>query len=125
MFIGPLGLSPRSSSKLSTVNQRSCDGCFWKAGRTDYYDYERTSTPAGISPNGNSFQTALLEPIRVSIVQLPSLRSGRLKYDPSLPRHSRSQPGILVCLLVQISQQHGCLCGKILWFLRSPGYELE
>ncbi|CAP79371.1 hypothetical protein PCH_Pc17g00840 [Penicillium rubens Wisconsin 54-1255] len=33
-----------------------------------------------------------------------------LKYDPSLPRHSRSQPGILDCLLVQISQQHGCLC---------------
>ncbi|CAG8907173.1 unnamed protein product [Penicillium nalgiovense] len=32
-----------------------------------------------------------------------------LKYDPSLPRHSRSQPGILDCLLVQISQQHGCL----------------
>ncbi|CDM32750.1 unnamed protein product [Penicillium roqueforti FM164] len=27
-----------------------------------------------------------------------------LKYDLSLPRHSRSQPGILDCLLVQISQ---------------------
>jgi hypothetical protein len=68
MFMGPLGLAPRSWSKLSTVNQRSCDGCFWKHGRIVYYDYERTNTPAGISPNGNSFQTALLEPNRVSIV---------------------------------------------------------
>ncbi|CAG8145341.1 unnamed protein product [Penicillium nalgiovense] len=65
MFMGPLGLAPRSSSKLSTVNQRSCDGCFWEDGRTVYYDYERTSAPAGISPNRNSFQTALLEPNRV------------------------------------------------------------
>jgi hypothetical protein len=32
------------------------------------YDYERTSTPAGLSPNGNSFQMALLEPNRVSTV---------------------------------------------------------
>lgn len=67
MFMGPLGLAPRSWSKLSTVNQRSCDDCFWKHGRIVYYDYERTSAPAGISPNGNSFQTALLEPNRVSI----------------------------------------------------------
>ncbi|CAG8906575.1 unnamed protein product [Penicillium nalgiovense] len=65
MFMGPLGLAPRSWSKFSTVNQRSCDGCFWKDGRIVYY--ERTSTPAGISPNGNSFQTALLEPNRVTI----------------------------------------------------------
>ncbi|CAP79525.1 hypothetical protein PCH_Pc23g00310 [Penicillium rubens Wisconsin 54-1255] len=36
-------------------------------GRSVYYDYERTSTPAGISPNGNSFQMALLEPNRASI----------------------------------------------------------
>ncbi|CAG8213191.1 unnamed protein product [Penicillium nalgiovense] len=67
MFIGPLGLSPRSSSKFPTANQRLCGGCFWKHGRIVYYDYERTSTPAGISPNGNSFQTALLELNRVSI----------------------------------------------------------
>jgi hypothetical protein len=33
-----------------------------------YYDYERTSTPAGILPSGNSFQMALLEPNRVSTV---------------------------------------------------------
>ncbi|CAG8247604.1 unnamed protein product, partial [Penicillium nalgiovense] len=95
----PLGLFPRSSSKLSTVNQRPCGGCFWKHGRIVFYDYERTSTPAGVSPDGNSFQTALLEPNRVSIgvqpcslisrtwlialtwdttsqKQLPSLRSG-------------------------------------------------
>ncbi|CAG8035121.1 unnamed protein product [Penicillium nalgiovense] len=47
-----------------------------------------------------------------------------LKYDPSLPRHSRSQPGILDCLLVQISQQHGCLFGSYfdscaLWDIRA------
>ena len=64
--MGPLGLVPRSRSKISTVNQRSCDGCFWEVGRSVYYDYERTSTPAGISPNENSFQMALLEPNRVS-----------------------------------------------------------
>ncbi|CAG8016700.1 unnamed protein product [Penicillium salamii] len=145
MFMGPLGLAPRSWSKLSTVNQRSCDGCFWKHGRIVYYDYERTSTPAGISPNGNSFQTALLEPNRVSIgfqpcslisrtwlialtwdttsqkaIAVTSIRDW-LKYDPSLPRHSRSQPGILDCLLVQISQQHGCLCGKITLILALSG----
>jgi hypothetical protein len=35
-------------------------------------------------------------------------------WDLSLPRHSRrSRSGILDCLLVQSSQQHGCLCGKI------------
>jgi hypothetical protein len=68
MFMGPLGLALRSWSKFSTVNQRSCDGCFWKHGRSVYYDYERTSTPAGISPNGNTVQTALLEPNRVSTV---------------------------------------------------------
>ncbi|CAG8168580.1 unnamed protein product [Penicillium nalgiovense] len=67
MVLGPLGLAPRSRSKISTVNQRSCDGRFWKDGRSVYYDYERTSTPAGISPNGNSFQMALLEANRASI----------------------------------------------------------
>ena len=65
MVLGPLGLAPRSRSKISIVDQRSCDGCFWKDGRSVYYDYERTSTPAGISPNENSFQMALLEPNRV------------------------------------------------------------
>ena len=44
-----------------------------------------------------------------------------LKYDPSLPRHSRSQSGILDCLLVQSSQQHGCLCGKITLILALSG----
>ncbi|CAG8252983.1 unnamed protein product [Penicillium nalgiovense] len=114
-------------------------------GRIVFYDYERTSTPAGISPNGNSFQTALLEPNRVTIGFQPCSLIGRtwlialtwdttsqkaiavtsirdwLKYDPSLPRHSRSQPGILDCLLVQISQQHGCLCGKITLILALSG----
>ena len=132
MFIGPLGLSPRSSSKLSTVNQRSCGGCFWKHGRIVYYDYERTSTPAGISPNGNSFQTALLEPNRVSIGFQPCSLISRtwlialtldttsqkafavtsirdwLKYDPSLPRHSRSIVGanrvfLIACLSKSLS----------------------
>ncbi|CAG8904321.1 unnamed protein product [Penicillium nalgiovense] len=79
----------------------------------------------GISPNGYSFQTTLLEPNRVSIGSQPCSLISRtwlialtwdtasqkaiavtsirdwLKYDPSLPRHSRSQPGILDCLLVQ------------------------
>jgi hypothetical protein len=68
VVVEPLGLVPRSWSKISTVNQCSCDGCFWKDGRSVYYDYERTSTPAGISPNGNSFPMALLEPNRVSTV---------------------------------------------------------
>ncbi|CDM32563.1 hypothetical protein PROQFM164_S02g002714 [Penicillium roqueforti FM164] len=86
----------RSSSKLSTVNQRSCDGCFWKAGQTDYYDYERTSTPAGISPNGNSFQTDTTSQKAIAVTSIQDW----LKYNPSLPRHSRSQPGILDCLLV-------------------------
>jgi hypothetical protein len=31
------GLAPRSQSKISTINQRSCDGCFWKDGRSVYY----------------------------------------------------------------------------------------
>jgi hypothetical protein len=62
MAVGPLELALRSWSKFSTVNQRSCDGCFWKDGRGIYYDYERTSTPARISPHGNSFQVALLDP---------------------------------------------------------------
>ncbi|CAG8158434.1 unnamed protein product [Penicillium nalgiovense] len=148
MFMGPLGLAPRSWSNFPTVNQRSCDGCFWKDGRIVYYDYERTSTPAGISPNGYSFQTTLLEPNRVSIGSQPCSLISRtwlialtwdttsqkaiavtsirdwLKYDPSLPRHSRSQPGILDCLLVQVSQQHGCLCGNYfdscaLWDIRA------
>ncbi|CAG8278760.1 unnamed protein product [Penicillium salamii] len=148
MVLGPLGLAPRSRSKISIVNQRSCDGCFWKDGRSVYYDYERTSTPAGISPNGNLFQTALLEPNRVQsgsigfqpcslisrtwlialtwdttsqkAIAVTSIRDW-LKYDPPLPRHSRSQPGILDCLLVQISQQHGCLCGKITLILALSG----
>ncbi|CAG8158326.1 unnamed protein product [Penicillium nalgiovense] len=146
MVLGPLGLAPRSRSKISIANQRSCDGCFWKDGRIVYYDYERTSTPAGISPNGNSFQTTLLEPNRVSIgfqscslisrtwlialtwdttsqkaIAVTSIRDW-LKYNLSWPRHSRrSRPGILDCLLVQISQQHDCLCGKITLILALSG----
>ncbi|CAG8181802.1 unnamed protein product [Penicillium nalgiovense] len=110
MFMGPLGLAPRSWSKFSTVNQRSCDGCFCKDGRIVYYDYERTSTPAGISPNGNlTWLIALTwDTTSQKAIAVTSIRDW-LKYDPSLPRHSRSQPGILDCLLVQISQQHGCL----------------
>jgi hypothetical protein len=67
MVVGPHGLSLRPWSKVSTVDQGSCDGCLWKDGRSVYYDYERTSTPAGILPSGNSFQMALLEPNRDSI----------------------------------------------------------
>jgi hypothetical protein len=142
MVLGPLKLVARSWSKTSTVNQTSCDGCFRKDGRSVYYDYERTSTPAGLSPNGNSFQMALLEPNRVSTVfsyqqnMVDCINLGHhfpkgncrhfdpgdwLKYDPLLPRHSRSRPGILDCLLVQSSQQHGCLFGKITLILALSG----
>ncbi|CAG8108693.1 unnamed protein product [Penicillium nalgiovense] len=113
MFMGPLGLSPRSWSKFFTVNQCSRGGCFWKHGRIVYYDYERTSPPAGISPNGNSTWLIALTGDTTSqkAITVTSIWDW-LKYDPSLPRHSRSQPGILDCLLVQISQQHGCLFGS-------------
>jgi hypothetical protein len=145
MFMGPLGLAPRSWSKFPTVNQRSCDGCFWKDGRIVYYDYERTSTPAGditqrkfvsdgttrTRPGFNRVQPCpLISRTRLialtwdttsqKAIAVTSIRDW-LKYDPSLPRHSRSQPGILDCLLVQISQQHGCLCGKITLILALSG----
>ncbi|CAG8182112.1 unnamed protein product [Penicillium nalgiovense] len=49
-------------------------------------------------------------------------RGDWLKYNLSLPRHSRRRrPGILDCLLVQSSQQHGCLCGKITLILGLSG----
>ncbi|CAG8906939.1 unnamed protein product [Penicillium nalgiovense] len=123
MVLGPLGLAPRSRSKISIANQRSCDGCFWKDGRIVYYDYERTSTPAGISPNGNSTWLIALtwDTTSQKAIAVTSIRDW-LKYNLSWPRHSRrSRPGILDCLLVQISQQHDCLCGKITLILALSG----